>query len=59
MADKTHENLDEHFTTVGKWVKFVDVTGQISSGIWHGFLKPSARVRFLSDNNNVVLDLLR
>ncbi|XP_031285788.1 protection of telomeres protein 1b-like isoform X1 [Pistacia vera] len=59
MADKTHENLDKHFRAVGKWVRLLDVTGQISSGIWHGFLKPSARVRFLSDDNNVVLDLHR
>ncbi|XP_044498303.1 protection of telomeres protein 1b-like isoform X2 [Mangifera indica] len=57
IADRSHGNLGQHFTAVGKWVKLLDITCQISSGIWRGVLEPSSRVRFLSDNNSVVLDL--
>lgn len=35
------------------------MTCQVSSGLWHGFLQASSRVRLLSDTDNIVRDFKR
>ncbi|KAJ7955335.1 Protection of telomeres protein [Quillaja saponaria] len=59
IAGKAHEKLDLHFKGVGKWVMIRHITCDVCSALWHGLLSSSSKIRFLSENDDSVLQCKR
>ncbi|KDO72219.1 hypothetical protein CISIN_1g012376mg [Citrus sinensis] len=58
-TDRSYENFGRYFTATGKWVRIRNMSCQVSSGMWHGLLQSSSKIRLFSDNDNVVWDYMR
>lgn len=58
-TDRSHENFGRYFTATDKWVRIRNMSCQASSGMWHGLLQSSSRIRLFSNNDNVVRDYMR
>ncbi|XP_015880193.3 protection of telomeres protein 1b isoform X1 [Ziziphus jujuba] len=58
-VDQGLKDIGLHFKGIGKWVKFRNIRCEEHSGLWHGLFLPSSRIRFLSENDDSVLQCKR
>lgn len=59
FAGKFFEELGLKSLGIGQWVKFRNVVCQLRSGLWHGLLTSSCRLRTLSDEDTIVIQRQR
>ena len=58
-AIETHENFGLYFKSSGQWMKIRHMTCDVEYGLWYGLLHHSFGVRYLSNNDNTVLQCIR
>lgn len=58
-VDQGLKDIGLHFKGIGNWVKFRNIRCEEHSGLWHGLFLPSSRIRFLSENDDSVLQCKR
>lgn len=59
FAGKFFEELGLKSLGIGQWVKFRNIVCQLRSGLWHGLLTSSCRLRILSDEDTIVIQRQR
>ncbi|KAF7135650.1 hypothetical protein RHSIM_Rhsim08G0126500 [Rhododendron simsii] len=59
MADQGNEKLGLHLLKRGRWVKFVNMVFELHGGLWHGLLMPSTKLRYLPNDDPLVLQSQR
>ncbi|KAI8542790.1 hypothetical protein RHMOL_Rhmol08G0167400 [Rhododendron molle] len=59
MADQGNEKLGLHLLKHGRWVKFVNMVFELHGGLWHGLLMPSTKLRYLPNDDPLVLQSQR
>lgn len=56
----THVDMTIYFQQIGQWVKIRNMKcDELESGFWLGGLLPTTKLRFLPDNDPIVLERKR
>lgn len=55
VVDSGNERLGFHVLKTGRWVKLINIRCEIHDGLWRGVLMPSTKLRYLIDDEKLVL----
>lgn len=59
IIDKGNEKHVLHLLTAGKWVRFLNILCEVHEGLWHGVLTPFTKIRYMSDDNRLIVGCQR
>ncbi|XP_037491554.1 protection of telomeres protein 1a isoform X2 [Jatropha curcas] len=59
IIDKGNDKHVLHLLSIGKWVKFLSILCEVHVGLWRGVLTPLTKLRYISDDNCLVLGCQR
>lgn len=54
-----NDKLGLQFLIVGRWVRFINMICEVRWGLWCGVLMPFSRLRFLSNEDRLIIDRQR
>lgn len=59
IVDQSKEKLGLHLLKSSRWVKFINMKCEVYAGIWRGLLMPFTKLRYLPDDDDLVLQSQR
>ncbi|MCD7448090.1 hypothetical protein HAX54_038184 [Datura stramonium] len=58
-VDSCNEKLGINFLKSNRWVKLINIRCELHTALWHAVLMPFSRVCYLSDEDDIVVQLMR